>query len=285
MGKIIFDYLRDQNLSKHTHTNDLSILIGVDRFSFLVSDTQQNVQALKSYHYPQAISPSYTLTNGVNDICRSDALLALPYQSVRIGIQNTHNTLVPDSLYTEGELGIYLRNSIDFPPEDRLQADPISELQLRNIFSVEAALCAVLETYFPKAQLFHHQSAVLKGCAKLAAVQSGHQVFVNVQEKELQVMAFVGRDLLFNNVFPFHSPNDFIYYLLLVYHQFQLKTEVVPLTIAGLLVKDSQIYHLLYRYIRLLNLVQTPDYYRFNSDLQRMDLHFFFDLYSLKLCE
>lgn len=285
MGKIIFDYLRDQNLSKNTNTSDLSILIGVDRFSFLVSDMQQNVQALKSYHYPQPITGGYSLTNGVNDICRSDALLALPYQSVRIGIQNTNNTLVPASLFVEGELGIYLRNSIDFPVEDRLQADGVSELNLRNVFSVEAALCEVLETYFPTAKLFHHQSAVLKGCAKLAAVQSGHQMFVNVQEKELQVMAFVGRDLLFNNVFPFHSPNDFIYYLLLVYHQFQLKPEVVPLTIAGLLVKDSQIYHLLYRYIRLLNLVQTPDYYRFAPDLAKQDLHFFFDLYSLKLCE
>ncbi len=285
MGKIIFDYEIDQSLSKKSNANDLSILIGVDRFSFLISDGQQHVNALKSYVYNKPLSPNYSLAAAIRDVCRTDSLLNLPYQSTRIGFSNTKNTIIPEPLFSGDQLAIYLKNIIDFPATDRLQADFIKGLQIRNVFGLNDANAKVLENFFPSAKLFHHQTAVLEGYSKLAAVLSGHQVFINVHDREVQVMAFVGKELLFNNVFPFQTPEDFIYYVLLVYHQFQLKPEIVPLTISGLLIKDSKIYHLLYRYIRLLNLVQSPDYYRFDDDLKQEDLHFYFDLYSLKLCE
>lgn len=285
MGKIVFEFLQDVSLLNNSNAHDLSILIGVDRFSFLISDPQQNVIGLKCYQYSQPLTPAYPVSTAIQEIYRIDELLAASYQSVRIGIHNATNTLVPDSLFQPEDLSIYFKNIIDHSPEDRLYHDSFKELNLHHLFALDSRVGSILENYYPNSRFFHGQSAALKGFSKLAAVQSGHQVFVNVHERSVQIAAFVGRDLLFNNSFPFESPNDFIYYLLLVYNQFQMKPDVVPLTISGLLVEDSRIYHMMYRYIRYLNIIQTPDYYRFPDTLKDQNLHFYFDLYCLRLCE
>ena len=72
---------------------------------------------------------------------------------------------------------------------------------------------------------------------------------------------------------------------MLLYDQFKLNPETDPIHIAGQIVEDSEIYHLLYRYVRHLNLVSGPSYYRFSQLFDTLPQHFYFDLYSLKLCE
>ncbi len=258
----------------------------MDRFSFLISDAQQKVLALKSYAYRKAINATYPLATGIKDLCRSDELLTANYRSIRIGLLTDKNTLIPAPLFQKEEKGTYLKQVFEYGAQDRLRSDLLTGMELRNVYAVDAEVFRALESFFPDAKLYHGHSPVIQGFHKLAALQSEHQVYINVHERQVQVMAFRGKDLLISNVFPFETSSDFIYYVLMIYQQFELKPEVVPLTIAGWIVEDSEIYHLLYRYIRLLNLVQAPDYYRFPEELrQQGQLAHFFDLCSLKLCE
>lgn len=258
----------------------------MDRFSFLVADAQQQVLAIKSYAYRKPINAAYSLALGIKDLCRSDELLTAPYRSVRIALLNDKNTLIPEALYEKDAQRTYLEHVLEYAPQDRLRVDSIPGLALRNVYAVDPEVFRALEGFFPQAQLFHAHSPTIQGFHKLAALQSEHRVYINVHGGQVQVLAFRGKDLLLSNAFPFESSTDFIYYVLLVYQQFELKPEIVPLTIAGWVVEDSEIYHLLYRYIRLLHFVQAPDYYRFPEALhQEGQLVHFFDLCSLKLCE
>ncbi len=252
----------------------------------MISDPQQQVLALRSYDYAKEQTANYTLAAGIKDICRSDTLLTSPFQSIRIGLLNHKSTLIPAPLFQKDQLHTYLGNVLDFPNTDRLLTDQLLASEIHNVYSVNSEILQELEGFFPKAHFFHGQSPVLQGFYKLASLQTGPQVYINVHEKQVQILAFKGKELLFSNTFPFEASTDFIYYVLLIYDQLQLKPELVPLTIAGMIVKDSEIYHLLYRYIRLLNLVQAPDYYRFPESLRQEGvLHHYFDLCSLKLCE
>jgi len=50
-------------------------------------------------------------------------------------------------------------------------------------------------------------------------------------------------------------------------------------------VEDSEIYHLLYRYIRHLKIIELPQSIQFGEAVTKQNPHFFFDLFSLHLCE
>ena len=96
----------------------------------------------------------------------------------------------------------------------------------------------------------------------------------------LQIALFDGQALIFSNQFPFKSEKDFLYYTLLIYGQFKLDPETIPLHISGQLVKESAIYKKLYHYIRYTSFVPISSAYQLNSLLDKPD-YFFFDLLNI----
>ncbi len=92
--------------------------------------------------------------------------------------------------------------------------------------------------------------------------------------------------LLFHNIFSFKASPDCLYYVLLVYKQLDLSPQKTPLYIVGELVADSEIHKLLHKYIKTIHFVNRPNFYLFGEKMQEScPKNFFFDLYSLKLCE
>ena len=69
--------------------------------------------------------------------------------------------------------------------------------------------------------------------------------------------------------------------VLLVYNQFKLNPEVIPLHISGQLVKESAIYKSLYRYVRNISFLKISDTYQLNAKLSENPTYFFFDVLSL----
>ena len=81
------------------------------------------------------------------------------------------------------------------------------------------------------------------------------------------------------------SSQDFAYFILNVYEQFKLSAETTPLSISGSLTEDSDLFKVIYRYIRYIGFVNTPSYFRFGQQFTGIPQHFYFDLFSIKLCD
>lgn len=60
----------------------------------------------------------------------------------------------------------------------------------------------------------------------------------------------VGKKPTFYNSFQYKNKEDLLYYILLVYKMLELDTNSYPLILSGMIEKESEIYHLLYQYIR-----------------------------------
>ena len=86
--------------------------------------------------------------------------------------------------------------------------------------------------------------------------KTGAGIFLNIKQRQVHIVVFEGADFVFSNIFAFESANDFVYYILLVYDQFKLKPEIDPVYISGQVVKESEIYKLLYRYVRNIHMLQ-----------------------------
>ncbi|MCB0547862.1 MAG: DUF3822 family protein [Phaeodactylibacter sp.] len=281
MGKIIKDLIEDTFVKKNTNIYELSILMGVDSFDFMVLDSRQYVQALRSY----AVGPQLMTQPAIlNSLVQADSLLTLPYRTVRAGWANGTATLVPQRLYNEQKKNAYLEQVTTIAPDDVVLADSLSDLGLKNIYTIPREMESLARQTFPGCRVFHITSALLQGIRKLAASREGPQVYAHLKDSMVYLFAFEDKNLLFSNAFPYQSAKDFIYFLLLPYHQFDFKPGKDPAYLSGALVEDSEIYREAFRYIKNIHFVEPPAFFHLGPRLSGEPRHFFFDLLGLSLC-
>ena len=286
MGKISFEILEDQFLVNSTPLYNLSILVGIDRFSYLISSNQHQVLVLKTYTYlKQTEDDIANIKSELHDIFLEDKLLQLTYQKTRIACWHAKNTYVPNRLFQEENKASYLEKMFAYNDKDEVLYDELISLHALNVYVLNNNILSILKNSFPTAKIFHSSTALLLGQNKASEQLVDEHVYVNISKEHLQLSYFKGKDFLFNNNFHFRTAKDFIYYILLIYEQFKLKPEIVPLTISGQLTEDSQIYRIIYRYIRNIHFCQAPGFLRFGSAFDSHSKHFFFDLFSVGLCE
>ncbi len=256
----------------------------MDRFFYSISDRQQNVLVLRSYTYPPQ-NNYIQLKSDLQKTLLDDSLLRLSFRSTKIALVSLESTLVPSSLFDEEKTSLYLEQTVGQDPLNTINTEFIEGLGANNIYAFNSAILSLLRTYFPQAKFYHIATSLIKAYRSLAEHSNGAQVYINVLQETFQVAVFDGKDLLYYNSFNYRSTKDFIYFVQLVYSQLKLKQEKTPINISGELVEESEIYKLLYRYIRNIHFVQLPPFYRFGERFNALSKHFFYDLYSLKLCE
>ncbi|MEM9918215.1 MAG: DUF3822 family protein [Bacteroidota bacterium] len=284
MGTIGHQELIDSKFSElSTSVYNLSVLAGTDRLSYFLQDKQHTVLFLRSYDFPAHLE-TVDLVEQIRSVYLQDELLRQSYRRVSIGVANKKSTLVPDRLYTKGEESTYLKNLVLEEHDFSLYSDHLEEMSVRNVFRLDGRLKNFIDSSFGAASIFHQNSALILAFQKLAASRAGHQLFVNIRHKSVQLFAFEQKQLLFCNSFDFQSSKDFIYYIMLAFDQLGLKPEVVPVVLSGQIAAQSEIYRLLYRYIRHLSMAPKPDYLQFGAAFDQLPPHFFFELYSLQLC-
>jgi hypothetical protein len=285
LGTVIFEIVENNFVEKYTDTYHLSILLGMDRFSFLVSDPQQNVLLLRSQIISSQVSSLDRIGNELKNLYINDEILKLSYRSVKIGLLNQKNTLVPSDLFVAENKEVYLKNIVPNLEKGSTYFDILKPLAMVNLYAINNQFVNQLYGYFPNAKIHHSVTSLIMGYRKIAENRTGHQIFLNVRRGLLQISLFDNKELLFCNSFAYESSQDFIYYVMLVFDQFQLKPEGNTVHISGQIIKDSEIYHLLFRYIRHIEMVPFPDYYKMGEKGKGVSDYQYFDLFSLKLCE
>lgn len=285
MGTVNFEIVENNFVKKYTDTYDLSILIGVDRFSFLVSDPQQNILLLRSYPFLPNINQLKDLGDSLKDIYINDESLKQSYRSVRVCILNQKNTLIPSDLFVADQKEVYLKNIIPDLEGNSVYFDSLKPLGIVNVYAVNTTFVNQLYGYFPNMEVHHSATSLILGHRKIAENRTGRQICLNVRQGILQISLFDNKELLFYNSFTYESSQDFIYYVMLVFDQFKLKPEGNTVHISGQIIQDSEIYHLLFRYIRHLEMMPVPDYYKLGKKGSEIQDYQYFDLFSLKLCE
>ena len=283
MGRINQEIVEFAFSTKTTQTYELSILVGADSIYYLVNDAQLNVLALKSFHFDhQREKPATAHLKGV---FIEDEMLKLPFRTTKIVFTSPHFTLVPTKFYDEKSRLAYFENLTTLEGKEHFDLDIIKSMGLHNVYLVDNSLVNILQATFPHRQYHHYMTPLILGYQKIATHRNGHQVFANVRDGQVQVLFFDGKNLIFANSFPFKTSQDFAYFILNVYEQFKLSAETTPLSISGSLTEDSDLFKVIYRYIRYIGFVNTPSYFRFGQQFTGIPQHFYFDLFSIKLCD
>ena len=283
MGRINQEIVEFAFSPKTTQTYELSLLVGADSIYYLVNDAQLNVLALKSFHFDHRSEKSATAH--LKAVFIEDEMLKLPFRATKIVFTTPHFTLVPTKFYDDKSRLAYFENLTTLNGKEHFDVDIIKNIESHNVYLVENELVDALKATFPQAQYYHYMTPLIQGYQKVATSREGRQMFANVRDGHVQVLFFDGKDLVFANSFLYRTSQDLVYFILNVYEQFKLNPEMTPLSISGSLTEDSDIFKVIYRYIRYISFVNTPPYFRFGQQFTGIPQHFYFDLFSIKLCE
>lgn len=285
MGKISTSLVKTSFSKNNTNTYKLSILCGVDSLSYCISNSTKEVLVLKKFD----LYKNLTLDNeaiiaaSFEEIWKEDPLLSFAYMEIHIAFVRPHYTLIPNKLYQAKNKAAYLsplKANADNP--ELYQVNDIEGMAAKLIFSLPQAAVSFFESKFPQGVKYYNSfTPLINGIEKEMERLAGKHVWINIHPNVIQIIFFDGKELIFSNQFPFETEKDFLYYIMLVYSQFKLNPEEIPLHISGQLVKESAVFKSLYRYIRNVSFLSISDTYQLNTHLTEHPSYFYFDLLAI----
>ncbi len=282
MGTLRFEIL-EENLSKtFSSTKELSILVGMDSFAYMVNDENLYIQILKEYSF-KTIEANQDWSAVIGPIIEKDKHLRASFNHIWVGVDHRVATLVPNRLFQSDEKKAYLENLVELDDKDELVKDDLNDLSAKLVYPFHKTLQAVFQKHFPGFRSYHLVTTLSKALRAHTARQNGYHLFVLFHSNSIRVVLYDKQDLLFINHFSYQSATDVVYYLLMVIDQFSLSTMELPVYLAGQLLKDSEIFRLLSRYINSLRFMEAPPQFEMGSHLKRYPEYFFYDLLSLRL--
>ncbi len=279
-----YQIIEDNFSENSTTTYDLSILVGIDRFFYIISNEQQRL--LKLQTYPFNNKGSY---EPIRDLLKNtlvlDSHLKATYRKTKIALFSPKMTLVPARLFKETEKKAYLERATGLSEQDYILSDAIQPLDIQNVYSFDKEVKNLLSAYFPNARYFHLSSALAKAIHAMPAFADGQHLFLNTVGDHIQIFYFNKKNIVFHNTFKFYTAEDYVYFVMLIIEQMQLSPETVPVTLLGEMMPDSKTHQLLHRYIRHIHFIKRPGFYHLGQKFDDIPDHLFFDLFSLKVCE
>lgn len=209
------------------------------------------------------------------------------WQTIRVSVSNLHFTLVPETLYDPDHQTDYLRLHSKITPEQNVVlAYRHSGIEAVNIFALDTAIHDAVLQIFPDKQVqFVHQTSALIKSILLQASRTERRIYAYVERNYVTVLVVGSSGLEFCNVFHYHSPEDFIYYVVFVMQEMKLNPEQETITVWGDITHDSSLFTTLQKYVRHIRTGKKPADVEYSYKFHDLFEHRYFELYSMHLCE
>ncbi|MCB0531292.1 MAG: DUF3822 family protein [Lewinellaceae bacterium] len=267
------------NTAKAPHCSFIGIL-GSESLSAIAVDNHDKLLALENWEYPHLPKSFEQAEREVRTILKQEPIFQLPFGQKHVALSHPNITLIPRRLFQHGKLPDYFH--LVLPPGEYMYSyEELPEFDAYLVCATEKSQARLFSDFFPDARFRHNVTPVLRYVRKLAAV-SEHTVFVNLRAKMAQIAVLERQNLLFFNTFHFSTPSDLLYYVLLAYDQFRLNPMQKPLTLAGNILKDSELYRILFRFVREVRFATPPVHIQLPPEMESLQAHCLTDLLCLK---
>jgi hypothetical protein len=278
LGRLIFEIIEDNYGRSFTSALELSILLGVDSFTYMISDGNKQSRLLKDFSLEKNVKPEVE----IKKIIEKEKHLKSAFRSVLLGIDNSYSTLIPSSFYEEKERNAYLNHLTPLGKDMAVFTDSLEGQSTKSVFAVDSTMLAVFEEHLPGFHISHFSSTLIQALELHAKTHPGHQVYVYFRPKSIRIILFDNGSVKFTNNYQFTGVKDVLYYVLLVLELHSLDNAETPVFLLGQLLRDSEIYRLLHRYINKLFFFEHEASGKMGSKLSKMPSWFFYDVLSLR---
>lgn len=272
MGRLNINIEEGKPLDLPAAKQKLSILIGVDSFDYIITDENNQIHVFKSYGLKQSISSnSYT---EFEDFFRGDRLLNRTYKQCCITSCGPYFTLVPKKLFKPVSAAEYLEQVAELNTKYLAQIDASESSALVNVFGLHSFLQEWCQNRFPNADHQHLISNLFRFAQQSKISEDPNRLYFYKTGNQLAILLIKAHRLHFSNIFQVDTAEQLIYYLGLIFNQFnvsQLDTSVYCL---GNLLAGDDFYEVLNQYLSNIQSLHLPTSFSLPGKLSTAPLNF-----------
>ncbi|MER3374206.1 MAG: DUF3822 family protein [Allomuricauda sp.] len=237
--------------SKENNTfRKLSIQVGLNGLSFCALDTISNkILAFEKVTFKTPSTP-YLMLKELKAIINQKNDIGKDFSEVVVIHKNTMFSLVPKPLFNTDELPNYLKFNAKIMATDLIAFDEIPNQEMVNVYVPYTNINNYIFDIFGEFEFKHSGTVLINTLLNQTRITSEPICYVQVSEKEMEMMVVSEKKLIFYNQFEFKTKEDFLYYLLFSLEQLQMDPEKIQLKLFGAIEEKDPIYNLCYQYIK-----------------------------------
>lgn len=263
------DFLNSQD-------NRLSIQLSLDGFSFCIyNKITHKFGLVAAYHFESTPVSPYKHLEYIEKLYKEEELLRINYSEVCVYHFNNLVTQVPKPLFNKNKLADYLKFSVKVLENDFIAFDEIENSEIINIYIPFVNINNFLIDKYGSFIYKHASTLLIEKILNTYKNLEGDNYFVNVDDVNFELVVLRNKKLEFYNCFSFKTKEDLIYHILFTAEQLNSNPEELKLTLLGEIEKESELYTIIYQYIRNVNFYR-PD--NFQMAFDKVSPHSYFTL-------
>ena len=280
-SKSIFD---QSYQSKSAEKHHLSLQISDHYVRFVLVDVPQNkVIAFEEYFFDIKGSTSQ-LEKHWKEIFDRD-FFKLSFKSVSVYYVGRQSTMVPIDLYDKAEETNLLKLNYRLEANSKTNSDRIDVLGAYTVFASPSFLEKILDAHFVNYRMRHYSTPLLYQFLSSGKSTSGNSVYLNILKSHFEMIVLSNGELIFYNSFPYTNADDFLYYMLYALEKLQIDNEKTPFYLSGEIDKNTELYGLLFKYVKELKFLEKPKGINYSVLLKDLAEHKYYNLFSQYVCE
>jgi len=240
-----------------TSKRKLSIQFSLDGFSFCTTNTHNEVIEFSSYSFSKTKNSPELILEKLQDIFKKEKSLQYDFETVTVIHQNNLNTLVPNEYFKKDALKSYLKYSIKTIATDLITFDELDFMNSKNVYVPYVNINNFLFQNFGEFEYKHYSSVLLEKLFSIAT--NDICCYIHVSKSTFDIVIIKNNNLQFFNIFEYKTKEDFMYYVLFTLEQLDLSTEETLVSILGDMEEDSDLFRLMYTYIRNIDFLSSKN--------------------------
>ncbi len=250
------------NIGEHipkSNFKKLSIQVGLNGLSFCVLDTISNeILAFEKIKFKTSSTP-YLVLKELKAVLNKNSTLGMGFSEVVVIHKNGLFSLVPRTLFKKEELPNYLKFNAKIMANDHIAFDEVTPHDLVNVYIPFINVNNYIFDLFGEFEFKHSGTVLISTILKQARATTTPACYVQIAEKEMEIVVVSDKKLLFYNHFEYKTKEDFLYYLLFALEQLQMDLEVIQLKLFGTVEEGDPIFNLCYTYIKYVSVFVPTD--------------------------
>jgi len=240
-----------------TSKRKLSIQFSLDGFSFCTTNTHNEVIEFSSYSFSKTKNSPELILEKLQDIFKKEKSLQYDFETVTVIHQNNLNTLVPNEYFKKDALKSYFKYSIKTIASDLITFDELDFMNSKNVYVPYVNINNFLFQNFGEFEYKHYSSVMLEKLFSIAT--NDICCYIHVSKSTFDIVIIKNSNLQFFNIFEYKTKEDFMYYVLFTLEQLDLSTEETLVSILGDMEEDSDLFRLMYTYIRNIDFLSSKN--------------------------
>ena len=271
-------YLKDENFeSQHAEKCDLFVELSPARISYaIVDDVSNQLQVL----FSSRIASNILILDKLDTLFNTHTELQLPFRQIKIGLQTSQFTFIPDELFDPSLVKEYAKFT-----QSGTHINDIKSAGIKNVVTIELERQEALQTRFHQAQFFSQADSFIAGMDSMIDGNGGTSFGLNVQSETIEVAVFDSDRLRFYNLFDCVNADEFNYFLLTIVKELNLDPAQTKILLAGAIEKNDAYYQRIQKYFQDIHFLNTRQLLVQSDLTDQLAPHLFFSLISLNLCE